>query len=186
MNHWQNKSIKDIEGEVWKAIPGYEGLYMVSDFGRLKRLSYCEANDRKTFHPEKILSQTPRRGYLCVAIFDKNGHSYQTKAHRLIAMAFIPNPFNKPYINHKDFNRQNNSPLNLEWVTPQENMDHLKINGRSLKGVLNPAAILKQEDVIKIKQDRKKMKVKDIAAKFGVSIPTIEKILYRGTWKHLI
>lgn len=184
MNYWKEKSKQSLFNEIWVPIPGYLGRYEVSNLGRVKKLSLIERGGRNKIHPERIVCQILRRGYLSITLFDEHGKSYQTKTHRLVALAFIPNSNNKPYINHKDFNRQNNSPENLEWVTPQENTDHMKLNGRTLIGTSNPAAVLNEESVIKIKASR--MKVKELAELYNVSIPTIEAIRYGRTWKHLM
>jgi hypothetical protein len=101
--------------EEWRDIPGYEGLYQVSNMGRIKSL-------RKEYeHIMKL--QVIRNGYLSVP-FTINRTSRLLKVHRLVAMAFIPNPDNKPEINHKDGNKQNNIAENLEWSTRKENIKH--------------------------------------------------------------
>ena len=96
--------------EVWRSIQGYEDFYEVSSFGRIRRLS-----DSKIINP-----QTTEKGYLRVGLFQGNKRKWH-KVHRLVAQTFIPNPENKPQINHKDFNKKNNRICNLEWVTNQEN-----------------------------------------------------------------
>ena len=107
--------------EIWKDIKGYEGLYQVSNYGRIKTLinfnskhSYSkkELKERK----EKILKEHECNGYLRVTL-SKKQKSKHYRVHRLVAQAFIPNPENKPQINHKDNNRKNNNVNNLEWCT---------------------------------------------------------------------
>lgn len=79
--------------------------------------------------PEKIMTlQKDKKGYKCV-ILHKNAKPYARKVHRLVAMAFIPNPANLPQVNHKDTNKENNCVENLEWVTGIENMRHAFANG---------------------------------------------------------
>lgn len=104
--------------EIWRDIEGYEGLYQVSSWGRV-RIVFC--NDLyKILNPE-----TTKKGYLRVDLY--NGPSRKHfKVHRLVAKAFIPNPKNKPQVNHKDGNKKNNSVTNLEWVTDAENKKHRK------------------------------------------------------------
>ena len=104
-----------MEKEVWKDIEGYKGLYQVSNLGRVKYLP--KYNIKK----EGIMSYTLRSGYRNL-ILRKNGKRKSKQIHRLVAQAFIPNPKNKPFVNHKDFNRQNNTVDNLEWVTQKENV----------------------------------------------------------------
>ena len=76
-----------------------------------------------------VLQKTPR-GYISINLY-KNGKSKRMSVHRLVAKAFIPNPKNKPYINHKDANRSNNIISNLEWCTPKENTQHSIKNGNN-------------------------------------------------------
>jgi hypothetical protein len=99
--------------EAWKDIEGFEGLYQISNTGRVKSL-------RK----EIILKQhnTPN-GYPYI-ILKVQGIQKNKMIHRLVALTFILNPKNKPEVNHKDGNKQNNHVENLEWVTRQENIEH--------------------------------------------------------------
>ena len=108
--------------EIWKDIKGYEGLYQVSNYGRVKSL---EKIDLKGYHRrEKILiTSCGSDGYCQVGLTKKNIRKMY-KAHRLVAEAFIPNPENKPQINHIDGDKTNNVMKNLEWVTREENMQH--------------------------------------------------------------
>lgn len=104
--------------EEWKAIRGFEGLYSVSDCGSVR-------NDRTRKRLKWAVSD---HGYCSVKLFrEKKG--YQKAVHRLVAEAFIPNPENKPQVNHKDLNKRNNYAVNLEWVTNGENMSHAIRNG---------------------------------------------------------
>ena len=101
--------------EFYKAIVGYEGLYEVSNLGNVRSLRFGKI---------KILKQgTQAHGYLkvvlCVGREVKN-----FLVHRLVAQAFLPNPNNKPAINHVDGNKQNNHANNLEWAQPSENTRH--------------------------------------------------------------
>lgn len=100
--------------EIFKDIPGYEGKYQITSWGRVYNV------DRGSF----ITPEHHHKGYLRVDLFDRNGKRTHYKVHRLVGMAFIPNPENKPQINHKDGNKENNSFTNLEWVTNDENVDH--------------------------------------------------------------
>ena len=98
--------------EEWRDIKGYEGLYMVSNLGRVKSLVGSYGRTRI-----KILDQKPdAHGYKRVALY-KNGNKEYFKVHRLVAIHFIENPDNKPCVNHKDENKANNRVENLEWCT---------------------------------------------------------------------
>lgn len=115
--------------EIWKDVPGYPG-YEASNLGdvRSKNRVVVYSDGRKRFYPSKELSQgTTKKGYKYVYPgFSKNGKRNTVGVHRLVALAHIPNPEGKPFINHIDGNPGNNSVENLEWVTPQENSRHAK------------------------------------------------------------
>lgn len=112
--------------EIWKDIAGYEGLYQVSNLGRVKSLTY--SNQYTTLNKEKILKQaTNHRGYKCVSI-GYNPRKTIT-VHRLVAQTFIPNTNNYSQVNHKDGNKQNNCVFNLEWCDNDYNMNHARFNG---------------------------------------------------------
>ena len=95
--------------EIWKKISGYEDYY-ISTWGRVKN------TENRIMKPE-----VHDKGYLRVDLYDKDGNRKHAKVHRLVAQAFIPNPLNKPQVNHIDGNNQNNSVSNLEWCTNEEN-----------------------------------------------------------------
>lgn len=103
--------------EIWKPVVGYENLYSISNFGRVKSLNFDGSKQ------EKIMSPYMVHGYKRIRIF-KNKKARSVGVHRLVAEAFIPNPDNKPFVNHKDGNKSNNITSNLEWVTQSENTIH--------------------------------------------------------------
>lgn len=112
--------------EIWKDIPGYEGLYQVSNLGRIKSMKrYTKIPNAIRIEKEKILKLGKRNGYYVINLCKKNKRkSYQV--HRLVAQAFIQNPKNKPYINHIDYDPTNNKVKNLEWCTQKENVEWSK------------------------------------------------------------
>lgn len=102
--------------EIWKSIVGYEGLYEVSSLGNFRKL----LSDGSI----KNLKTTPNNwGYYTIGL-RKNGKVKQYRISRLIAEAFIPNPDNKPYVDHIDTDKSNNRVDNLRWVTPSENSNN--------------------------------------------------------------
>jgi hypothetical protein len=116
--------IKDLNNcEVWKEIKGYEGLYSISNFSRVK------CHQKKQRWKERILkSKITKRGYAGCCLFKEKTVKH-FRVHRIVAEAFVENPENKPHVNHKDSNRLNNVVENLEWVTPKENMAHAREQG---------------------------------------------------------
>lgn len=110
--------------EIWKDIKGYEGLYQVSNFGRIKSV--------KEFNYQKILklSKNDARGGYMQVVLCKNGVTKMFRVHRLVAMMFLPNPENLPQVNHKDENKENNSVDNLEWCTMEYNLEYSDVAHR--------------------------------------------------------
>ena len=113
--------------EIWKDIEGYEGLYQISNLGRIKSLDRSiERNDgEKRFFRGKILKLQPdKRGGYYQAVISKNSIHSIVKVHRLVALYFCKGYSKNLVVNHKDGNRQNNVYTNLEWVTQRYNIRH--------------------------------------------------------------
>lgn len=102
--------------ETWKDVVGYDGLYKVSNFGRVYSIPRPSTKGG-------IKKQTDMNGYLRT-ILSKNHKKFNAGVHRLVAEAFIPNPDNKPTVNHIDGNKHNNNVNNLEWATNVEQLKH--------------------------------------------------------------
>ena len=104
--------------EKWEPIEGYDGMYQVSNMGRILSM--------KKGTPYILKPYPTRQGYMMVRLYENGGkRNYRDYAvHRLVAIAFIPNNDGKPEVNHIDGNKANNCADNLEWCTPKENMAH--------------------------------------------------------------
>ena len=112
--------------EEWRSIPGYEGLYEVSSYGRVKSLeiSYTRKNGIMDHKPEIILSpKNNGTGYFMVCLYKNKTHKYYL-IHRLVALTFLPNPDNLPCVNHKDEDKTNNKVDNLEWCDHKYNSNY--------------------------------------------------------------
>jgi hypothetical protein len=137
--------------ENWKPVVGYENIYEVSDLGRVRRLKCKYAlNDR--------IVKSSRRGCInntamSVSLSNKNV-SKNYNVHRLVAMAFIPNPHNKPTVNHIDGDRANNKLSNLEWATQKEQIRHSYdvLNHKAPRGEKHHNVRLTDKEVVKIRE----------------------------------
>jgi hypothetical protein len=122
--------------EIWKDIEDYEGLYEVSNIGRVRSLdrivTYCDG--RTTLHKGVILKHVITRGYYYVHL-NKNGVMKNYRISRLVAIAFIPNIDNLPEVNHKDENTFNDEYSNLEWCTRQYNCNYGNHNSNLSKSL---------------------------------------------------
>lgn len=108
--------------EIWKDVHGYDGLYQVSNTGRVRKLRFINnrVNKEKTF---LITPQLLDTGYYKVMLYN-DGKYKNALVHRLVACAFIPEETGRTYVNHKDGNKTNNVVTNLEWCTQSENNRH--------------------------------------------------------------
>lgn len=112
--------------EIWKDIPSYEGYYQVSNLGNfrsLPRIIKYKNNGTRNYPSKLLLLETTKDNYKRITLM-KEGVKTRYQAHRLVAITFIPNIENKPYINHIDGNKSNNGVTNLEWCTASENVLH--------------------------------------------------------------
>lgn len=123
--------------EIWRDVKGYEGLYQVSNLGRVKSLErFIKTRKNKNgmngyIHKQESIRIPTKdyKGYLRLNLC-KEGKQKPFKVHRLVAQAFIPNPNNLPQVNHKDENKENNCITNLEWCTNEYNHNYGTRNKR--------------------------------------------------------
>jgi hypothetical protein len=161
--------------EMWLPIKSWEGLYEISNKGRVKSL-------RKNILLKEI---EDNYGYLVIHLRN-SPLSKIYKIHRLVAEAFIPNPFNKRTVNHIDLNKKNNNINNLEWSTHLENNNHAIDNGvLNHNGVFNGRAKLNDFEVREIIELKGLKTQKEIAKIYHVSKSLIGYIVNRKNWKHI-
>lgn len=120
-----------MQTEIWKPVVGYEGLYEVSNTGKVRSLERITSVGRRGIGKELRQYILPC-GYLDVSLSNE-GKIRHKRVHRLVADAFCENPDGKDEVNHKDGNKQNNAACNLEWCTKSENMIHAYQKGLQTK-----------------------------------------------------
>ena len=125
--------------EIWKDIIGYEGLYQISNYGRVKTVArdIVRSNGEPLHIKEKIRKTVIKPNGYAEVHLRKDGKGLSIKVHRLVAEAFIPNPDNLPQVNHIDEDKTNNNVSNLEWCTRDYNMHYGTRNGRAASKRIN-------------------------------------------------
>jgi len=127
--------IKERFAEVWKDVEGYEGVYQVSNYGRVRRLTFTN-NIVNKYRPRLVKPTDNGNGYLLVGL-SINGKRKNHYVHRLVASAFIERNKDLNHVNHIDFDKGNNHVDNLEWCTPKQNIRHSAHRMRKPKSVHN-------------------------------------------------
>lgn len=165
-----------------RAVIGYEGFYEVDENGQvysLDRISTGKNGFQK--NKGKILKpiNNKKTGYQSINL-SKNGKGKKTRLHRIVAFAFLLNPENKPYVNHKDADKHNNAVSNLEWCTHEENTLHAMENDLVCRGERNGANKIKDHQV-KEAFDRAKSGefLMSLAKEFNINCGTLNKAFNR-------
>jgi hypothetical protein len=179
--------------EQWKDIPGYEGYYQASTYGNIRSVERKIKRKDGTSQTKKSITKSKRiRKDYHATTLHKESERITYGVHRLIAMTFLPNPFNLPQVNHQDGNKLNNHLDNLEWSTGSDNIKHAIETGlrpnNLYQGEKNGMSVLTEEIVRKIIMmlpDRS-MRVSDIASKFGVRHTAVSRINTGKRWSHVM
>lgn len=175
--------------EIWKDIVNYEGIYQISNLGRIKSLAreiYLPKRNIIRKLKDTILSpKTDKQPYHNVNLY-KDYKPKLTRVHVLVAETFIPNPNNKPFVNHINGIKKDNRVENLEWVTHYENMTHAFNTGLIPNGERNHKSKLTDNDVIEIKDlyiKNPNLNQSELARKYQVTRSTINGIIKNRKWR---
>jgi hypothetical protein len=178
-------SPKDLDAEVWKSLPNYEGRYDWSNMGRVRSL--VKANSGGGVSKRKIPLIRKQRinadGYLQVGL-QSNGELKTFIVHRWVGILFVPNPENLPEVNHLKGKLDCRS-ASLEWTTASDNQKHAYKNGLRipLGGEKNPKCILTEKEVLEIFNSSKHKN--ELAVMYKISTHTIRHIKRGSTWSYL-
>lgn len=173
--------------EVWKDIKGYEGIYQVSNFGRVKsleRITFYELGGREIsrFQKECIRKQRVNRwGYKSVNL-NKNSSTKTFEVHRLVASHFLSGDYKKEQVNHVDSDKENNSVENLEFVSSKENIRHAFENNLMPK---RTGWKLNRQKAKEIRSERIKnprISHEELSMRYNVSVRTIIDVLNNVSW----
>lgn len=177
-----------------KDIPGFEGRYAITKDGEIWRhpiiIHRMNRGRRQVIHygGQWLASHTnkERNWYMSIRLGGRKGRGY--KVHRLVALTYIPNPFNLAEVNHKNGNKMDNRVENLEWCTREQNLYHARTLGltpKQLKGAKHPLAKLTQRQADDIREEylTKKTPHRKLCLKYGVSFATIGDIIRKKRYQ---
>ena len=157
--------------EIWLPIEGYENLYEVSNLGRVRRLESVvngKNGSKRKVSGNILKPRAQQNGYLMVNLC-KNGIRRSYYMHRIVSTAFIPNPDNKPQVNHKDEDKLNNSVENLEWCTAKENTNYGTRTKRSSEKLQKPVLCVELNQIFP--------SLTDTAKHFNVTLSNLSWVL---------
>lgn len=185
--------IENESPEEWRMID-FNPAYEISSLGRVrywKHEGVLYRGQQPVFVPSFVKPSVSNKGYERTSI-PSNGKMKSMTIHRLVALAFIPNPLNKSQVNHKNRMKKDNRADNLEWMTARENVDHaIALNGGKgfgPSGEKSGASKLKEEDVRFIRQSYqdKTMSAVELSIKFGITRRAVTKVTSRKSWDRVL
>lgn len=168
--------------ETWKDVVGYRGFYQISNFGRIRSIAVNRKYGKQTGRLINIKPSVIKSGYCYIHLY-KNGRQTRKAIalHRLVATAFIPNPYQKQTVNHIDGNKKNNKVKNLEWSTKSENTRH----GFRIKLMTSETySKLSRREVNKIRKFYPRFTQQKLATMFNISQTQINRIINKESWKN--
>ncbi len=176
-------SIPDLEGEFWKDIIGLEEVFVVSNKGRIRRIMHRKNPTNRLM---KQFFDKEGEGYMQIPLCNLGKKTFFL-VHRTVAISFIPNPENKPEVNHKDGDKTNNCVENLEWATSLENIRESWRMGlsKSRTGEKHHNSKLTEKEVLEIRNIGNTMSQKEIGRLYGINHQAVYKILKRLRWKNI-
>lgn len=167
----------------WRDIPGYEGVYQVSDTGLVRRMK----TGGNTYIGKILVSPVGSSGYPFLLLF-VNASRKHWKVHQLVMLAFVGQRPAGKEINHKNGIKTDNRLENLEYITHQENITHtIQLKGCAVQGIKNHRAKLNDEKVREIRRlySSGVMRIPKLSALYGVSTNVMWRVVNRVSWKHV-
>lgn len=186
----QQAALASVAPETWKPVAGYEGLYEVSDLGRIRscaRITAKSWNGTSSYEyhqRELILRASERAGYLSVTLY-RDARKVRVSVHVVVANAFIGEIANGMFVCHCDGDRFNNRASNLRIDTPAGNSADMELHGTLLLGEKNHLAKLNEQSVREIRRLRGVTSQAELGRRFGVSKQAIGFVQRRVVWRHV-
>lgn len=173
-------------GERWKSIPGYEGIYEVSDLGRVRRLTFDNHHVRnRPIEPRILRSWLTKHGYARVAL-SKNGKSTSPHVHRLVLIAFVGPPPEGYEAAHLNGDRADSRLCNLAWKTRKDNHADKILHGTAQRGERNPNAKLTETDVVAIRKMKAGgLRAVDASRRLGIPLTSVYHVWEGRRWTHI-
>jgi hypothetical protein len=181
-----------MENENWERVEETNGLYSISNMGRVKSHVKRERDESGRFtkitasNEGKIINTSVYGMYKAID-YRKSNNRKILFVHRLVGEYFVDNPRNKPCINHKNGDKFDNRASNIEWCTHKENMEHYWNSDNAQRGENSTNAKLTKEDVLEIRAAYRLgcFEYKDFVDAYGTSVDNIRHIIKRRSWKHI-